>query len=88
MKATAKSAPVELLNWEGVQKAIRRNMANLGYAAKPYAQAILQMDAPTANYGLDDGKGICCYFLGNVQGWRGDEARQVKASIKKLAGIR
>jgi hypothetical protein len=67
---------------------IRRDWKNVNYAAAPYLQAMAQMGSIKDNYGMDDGKGIVLYFLGNASSWRGDTAKRVKAELKKMAGVR
>jgi hypothetical protein len=53
------------------------------FGAKPYLDAMLTLDKVTDDYGMDSGKSIVTYFLGNAQTWRGDVARIVKAELNK-----
>ena len=51
--------------------------------AKPYVDAMAFMNSIDDNYGLDDGRGIVAYALGNLSSWRGDTARNVKAELNR-----
>ena len=52
--------------------------------AEPYLSAMLTLDNVTEFYGADSGRGIVAYALANLQTWRGDDARRIKAELKKL----
>lgn len=39
-------------------------------------------------YVFDDAKTIVLYFLANASTWRGEDARRIKAELKKMAGIK
>lgn len=72
------------MEWRDVQNAIRREKSKLAYCAMPYAEAILQMSGPNADYWCDSGESIILRFLGNAQTWRGETAREVKAALKRM----
>lgn len=67
---------------------IRADYASRGkpvyYAAKPYVDAMAQMDRVTEPYGLDPGYEMVLYALSNLQTWRGETARRVKAEMKAM----
>jgi hypothetical protein len=42
----------------------------------------------TDNYGQDSGKSMVLYFLANATTWRGEDAKRIKAELKKLAGVK
>lgn len=67
---------------------IRRTWKNPHYAAKPYLDAMGGLLSIDDNFGLDDAKSIVLYFLSNAGGWRGDDARRIKAELKSVAGVR
>ena len=48
----------------------------------PYVSAISQMEYVEDMYGQDTGRSVVLYLLGNLQGWRGDDARRIKAELK------
>lgn len=58
------------------------------FGAVPYLDAMSSMDKISDNYGYDSGKSIVIYFLANAQTWRGLKAKEIKAELKKMAGIK
>lgn len=50
--------------------------------ALPYLNAMTSLTDRTSNYGADDAVGIVLYFLSNAGGFRGEEARRLKAELK------
>ena len=67
---------------------IRKDWKNVNFAAKPYLQAMGQLDKITDKYGMDDAKNIVSYFLANASSWKGETAKKIKQELKKLAGIK
>ena len=63
---------------------IRRDWANVNFAAQPYLAAMLQMDKVTDRYMYDDGRSIVRYFLANASTWRGPVAKVIKAELRAL----
>ena len=57
---------------------------NVNYGARPYLQAMLQLDRITDRYGFDDARSIVLYFLSNATGWRGPDAKRIKAELKAM----
>ena len=58
------------------------------FGAVPYLQALNQLETIEENYGLDSGRSIVLYLLGNLQTYKGEIARNVKKQLKKLANIK
>ena len=57
--------------------------------AKHYVEPMLSMTDASEMYYYDKGTSVVMYALGNLQHWRGDVAKQVKAELKQhlsLAG--
>lgn len=54
------------------------------FGARPYLDAMYDLDEVSDMYGLDDGRTIVMYFLANANGWRGETARRVKAELKGM----
>jgi hypothetical protein len=50
--------------------------------ASPYVQAMYSLETAKDNYGFDTGDSIVMYALSNLEYWRGDTAREVKAQLK------
>jgi len=66
---------------------IERTWKKVNFAARPYLDAMKQLMDITDPYGHDSGKSIVLYFLSNAGTWRGEDARRIKAELKKMAGI-
>jgi len=56
----------------------------INYGAKPYLEAMLDLDQITDNYMADSGKSVVLYFLANAANYRGPKARELKAELKAL----
>lgn len=63
---------------------IRANWPNVNYAAKPYLEAMAELDSISQRYGYDSARDIVLYFLSNATTWRGDHARRIKAELKGM----
>lgn len=55
----------------------------VNFAAVPYLDALGTMTHIDDNYGMDSGRSIVAYFLGNATTWRGEVAREVKAELNR-----
>ena len=60
----------------------------INYAAKPYLDAMLDVDKPDDIYGVENGKTQVLYFLSNASTWHGEDARRIKAELKQIVGIK
>lgn len=58
--------------------------SKVNFAAKPYLDAMMSMDKVTDSYGYDSGASIVLYFLGNATGFRGPDAKRIKAELKAM----
>lgn len=67
-----------------IAREIKADWREPNYAAKPYLDAMSQLDKITDKYGFDDAKGIILYFLSNAGSWRGEVAKRVKAELKGM----
>jgi hypothetical protein len=67
-----------------IAKEIRKNWKPVGYAAKPYLEAMESLDNIHQNYYFDTADSVVRYFLSNARSWRGDIARRVKAELKDI----
>ena len=81
-------APVRSLNTIAGEIYQNWNTRNSGTVlspyAKPYLEAMSSLDSINDNYGLDSGKSIVAYFLGNATSWRGTKAKEIKAELNKM----
>ena len=57
---------------------------NLPYGAVPYVEAMLSLNSIDDWFYQDSADSIVRYALSNLQGWRGETARRVKAELKSL----
>lgn len=62
--------------------------AKVNYAAKPYLDAMLNLDHIGSRYGFDDARSIILYFLSNASSYRGEAAKAHKAELKTIVGIK
>lgn len=62
---------------------IRREWGSkVNYAAKPYLNAMLELNSVNDNFGYDSGRSVVNYFLGNASSFRGPRAAELKAELK------
>ena len=67
-----------------IAREIRRTWKNVYFGAVPYLDAMSTLNKVTDNYVMDSGKSIVLYFLSNASGWRGDDAKRIKAELKAM----
>jgi hypothetical protein len=67
-----------------IAREIRADWKKVHYAAKPYLEAMLELDNIADNYMYDSGKSVVLYFLSNAAAWRGDTAKRVKLELKTM----
>jgi hypothetical protein len=63
---------------------IRREWIKVNYAAKPYLDAMLELNSINDKYGFDNARSIILYFLSNASSFRGERAKVLKAELKAL----
>jgi len=56
----------------------------VNYAARPYLEAMDELDSIKDMYIYDTGKSVVLYFLSNATTWRGDVARRVKKELNDM----
>lgn len=61
----------------------KKGESTIYFAAKPYLDAMSTMDNVNDKYGMDTGKSIVLYFLSNAKTYKGEQAKLVKAELKK-----
>lgn len=52
--------------------------------ARPYLQAMKRLDSIDEMYGYDSADSVVRYFLANANGWRGEDARRIKAELRGM----
>lgn len=65
---------------------IETKWKNINPYAKEYLNAMkaLFTTDKNASYYYDDARSIVLYFLANASGWRGEDARRIKAELKAM----
>jgi len=63
---------------------IRKDWAKVNYAAKPYLDAMMELNSINDKYRFDNAKSIILYFLSNASSFRGERAKALKAELKAL----
>jgi len=67
-----------------IARDIVRHWPNVNYAAKPYLGAMRYLNSTSDTYGEDSAYSVVAYFLSNATGWRGPEAKAIKAELNAM----
>lgn len=54
----------------------------VGYAAKPYLDALAQMETADQTYGAETGEHLLRYLLSNLTQFKGQRARELKEELR------
>ena len=54
--------------------------------SEAYLRPMLSLTSVQENYFADSGESIVLYALSNLQHWRGDDAKRIKAELKSHLG--
>lgn len=73
-----------------IAKDILQHWKNPYFGAKPYIQAMLLINSaePNAPYLYESAEDIVAYFLANATTFRGEDAKRIKAELKKQYNIK
>jgi hypothetical protein len=63
---------------------IKRVWAKPYFGAKPYLDAMTQLDNINSKYMYDDARSVIMYFLANASTFRGNDAKVLKQELKNL----
>ena len=63
---------------------IRKEWIKVNYAAKPYLDAMMELNSINDKYYNDSAKSVVLYFLSNAASFRGERAKVLKAELKAL----
>jgi hypothetical protein len=63
---------------------IRDHWTNVYFGAVPYLRAMGWLDDMTDMFVDDDAETVVIYFLSNATGWRGPDARRIKAELNEM----
>ena len=61
----------------------KAGVSTVYFGAVPYLSAMGDLNNVDENYGMDTGKSIVLYFLSNASTYRGEQAKIVKAELKR-----
>jgi hypothetical protein len=78
-RGTTMSRPIHEIAYE-----IRRVWKNPYFGAVPYLDAMCGLSSISDKCGFDDARSIILYFLSNARGFKGDDAKRIKAELKAL----
>lgn len=67
-----------------IARDIKANWPTLSPHAKPYLDAMLELNSMEEHYYADDASTVVLYFLSNASGWRGPDAKRIKAELKAM----
>lgn len=67
-----------------IAREIRDDWKNMSVYARPYYEAMADLNKITDSYGADSAYSVVVYFLSNAASWKGETARRVKAELKKM----
>lgn len=54
--------------------------------AESYLRPMLSLHSTSNYYGADSGEAVVLYALSNLQHWRGEDAKRIKAELKAHLG--
>ena len=86
MTTTSNASPVRPLYV--IAREIKKTWPKVYFGAVPYLEAMSSLTSITDSYGADSGKSMVLYFLANAGTWRGEDAKRIKAELKKMAGVK
>lgn len=52
------------------------------WAGLAQAEPLLSLETIHDDYGMDSGQYVVACLLGNISGWRGDDAKRIRAELK------
>lgn len=89
MKESALTAAPRMNEGQGrplniIAREIQQDWRPVNYAAKPYLEAMFDLDSINDKYGYDSGKSIVAYFLSNASSWKGEKAKAIKTELKQM----
>lgn len=67
-----------------IAREIRKTWTKVSPYAEPYLEAMASLNSINDDYYFDSGKSVVLYFLSNANGWRGEDARRIKAELKAM----
>lgn len=67
---------------------IRKDWKPVYFGAKPYLDAMSNLNSIDDRYIMESAKEQVLRFLSNASTWRGEKAREIKKELKSMAGLK
>ena len=71
-------------NLSEIAAEIRKDWKPVNFAARPYLEAMAELNSMKDMYYADSAKSVVLYFLSNASTWRGETAKQNKKELKAM----
>lgn len=80
---TTKHRKISDIAWD-----IKNEWKKVYFGAVPYLDAMCSLTDAQSAYGMDSAKEVVLYFLSNANSFRGPKARELKAELKAIFGLK
>jgi hypothetical protein len=67
-----------------IARDIKADWKNPYFGAKPYLEAMSELQTINDEYYFDDAKSVVMYFLSNATTWKGEKAREIKKELNAM----
>ena len=67
-----------------IAREIEGSWPKVNYAARPYLDAMKELESIDDMFYMDTAKSVVLYFLANAGSFRGEDARRLKAELRSL----
>jgi hypothetical protein len=67
-----------------IARDIEKSWTNPYFGAVPYIKAMRSLTKINDSFYADSARSVVLYFLSNASTWKGDDARRIKAELKKM----
>ena len=67
-----------------IAEEIEKDWKDVWFGARPYVEAMKELDTVDSYFGLDSARMVILYFLSNAQYWRGPTAQRIKEELKGM----
>lgn len=63
---------------------VEKHWASVNYAARPYLDAMRELNTIRDVFYADSASSVVAYFLSNATSWHGDDARRIKKELNTM----
>jgi len=63
---------------------IRKDWKKINYEARPYLDAMTEIESANDRYYYDSAASVIRYFLSNATAWKGETARRIKKELNEM----